>query len=273
MNRPIISLTTDFGNSHYVGQLKGVLATLAPEAMVIDITHAISPQSILEGAVILQDSIPYFPAETIHIAVVDPGVGTSRGLLAAQIGTWTFVGPDNGLFSGVAREWPIKKLVKLQERRWWRTTVSNTFHGRDIMAPVASHLAKGVPIESFGPLLKDMLRIEIPLPDVLSLATHDEVLVKGKTLFADSYGNLLTNIRERDLERLLALSPNRALQVMVTDERDSRRILCVFVSTYGESLPGQLVSLLGSSGRLELGIVNGNAAKMFPLGATVSVSC
>lgn len=274
MSRPIITLTTDFGSSHYVGQLKGVLAGMAPEAIVMDLTHSIQPQAILEGAIVLQDSVPHFPLGSIHIAVVDPGVGTSRGLIAAEIGDWTFIGPDNGLFSGLLQDWPLRRVVRLNQPRWWRSQVSHTFHGRDIMAPVAAHLANGEPLESFGVLQTDVVKLEIPVPQVETVVTaQDEITVKGETLIADSYGNMLTNIRRERLLQVLELEQINLMRVEVENRQNGERTEIDFVHTYGEREPGTLIALFGSSGRLELGIVNGNAAKIFPLGATVLASC
>lgn len=259
---PIIALTTDFGASFYVGQLKGVLATLAPQARVIDLTHEIEPQSIRHGAIVLQDSIPWFPNGSIHIAVVDPGVGTDRRLVVADFDGRLVIGPDNGLLSALAADSPPRRIVQLNKPEFWATRPSATFHGRDIMAPVAAYLANGGKVESLGDPLQTLN--PSPIPQVAYRFESDLEIIEGVVCMADRYGNLLTNVRIQDLP---ALTQPRAIQEwkLVIEGlenpysgRIDRREIPI-VNTYGDANPGEWVALIGSSGRLEISIPNGNA--------------
>ncbi|MCY3012046.1 MAG: SAM-dependent chlorinase/fluorinase [Planctomycetota bacterium] len=258
MIRPWITLTTDFGSSFYVGQMKGCLARLIPHAQVIDITHAITPQNIVEGAIVLQDSIPHFPEGSIHIAVVDPGVGTSRALVAAQIGPWILIGPDNGLLSAIASDWPVGQIVKLTNSRLWNSTVSPTFHGRDIMVPVAATIAGGVSLSELGEPQCGLA--PSPISPIQVLAKK----VLGMTVSSDSFGNLLTNIRGRELNALgRTMSSADSVTIQWIDKGIENRRKLPWIRTYGERPPGTLVAIVGSSDRMEIGVVGGNAKELF----------
>ena len=235
MTKPVIGLLTDFGlQDHYVGVLRAVIAGIAPEALVVDVSHAVPPQSILAGQRLLRASVPYFPAGSIFLAVVDPGVGTSRRPMAVHRAERYFVGPDNGLFT----PWLDGQAVELTAPEFRLPNVSATFHGRDVFAPAAAHLALGVPLERFGPPLTDPIRLDPPLPRTLPDGT-----IVGEIGYVDRFGNLITNItgvssgavrfREREL-------PLRA--------------------TYGEAAPGELLALLGSDCEVEIAVRDGNAA-------------
>ena len=258
MIRPWITLTTDFGSSFYVGQMKGRLASLIPHAQVIDITHAITPQNILEGAMVLQDSIPHFPEGSIHIAVVDPGVGTSRSLVAAEIGPWILIGPDNGLLSAIASDWPVGQIVKLTNSKWWNSTVSPTFHGRDIMVPVAASIAGGVSLLELGEPQSELS------PSPISPIQIFSSKVVGATVSSDSFGNLLTNIRGRELNALRrTMSPTDSVTIQWMDNEFENQRELPWIRTYGERPSGTLVAIVGSSDRLEIGVVDGNARELF----------
>jgi S-adenosylmethionine hydrolase len=256
----LITLTTDFGQgSPYVAQMKGVLLAIHPQVSIVDISHTIAPQDVLGGALVLAETCHHFPRDTIHVAVVDPGVGTSRSILAARIGDHTFVAPDNGLLSVVAKERPLHSIVRLENREFWRAEVSHTFHGRDIMAPVAAHLSQGVACDDLGPCVDEMVELEVP-----SVQRRDGTL-QGTVLAIDSFGNLVTNIRpdlipgDIDREKLRITCGSADIQGMTT--------------TYGSHRPGTIVALIGSSDRLELAVVQGSAASVLQatVGFTVNV--
>ncbi len=254
-----ITFLTDFGtDAPYVAQMKGVVLSIAPHVRLVDLSHAVPPQSVRLGAIVLADCVRWFPPGTVHVAVVDPGVGTDRPILAAEIGTWRFVAPDNGLWSLLTRRFPIHRVVRLAESSYWNSPVSPTFHGRDIMAPVAAYWASGIPIEAFGPPAQIECPLAWPSPEI-----HDDRIV-GQVIAADSFGNLVTNITQSELAKL-GESPGKR-HVVVGDDSVLR-----FVTTYGEAAPDELVALVGSSGRLELAVVGGSAARR--LGVDVPDRC
>jgi S-adenosylmethionine hydrolase len=245
---PIITLTTDFGpSSPYVAAMKGVILSINPAAVIVDITHAVPPQEIRRGAVILDLVTERFPAGSIHVAVVDPGVGTGRALVYAEIGRQQYLAPDNGLLSRMALRLPPRKIIQLTQQEYWLETVSETFHGRDVLAPVAARLSLGLEPERLGPPLEKL--VSLSWPGVHITPTR----IKGFVLEVDSFGNLVTNISAE----MLAGRP--------VDERVC--IVCGIYETYGiyhaygEQLPGMLVALINSNGWLELALVNENAAE------------
>jgi len=190
---PILTLTTDFGlKDGFVGTLKGVIWGIYPEAQIADLSHAIAPQNVLEGAYALWRAYSFFPPGTVHVAVVDPGVGTQRRPLAMRAGMWYFVGPDNGLFTPVLADaekngWPVE-VVHLTNKDYWLPGVSHTFHGRDIFAPVAAHLAKGVPLIELGQPIHDPLRLAMPKPEKTPTGWHAHITV------VDVFGNCATDL-------------------------------------------------------------------------------
>ena len=247
---PILTLTTDFGlKDGFVGVMKGVIWGICPEARIADLSHSVAPQNVLEGAFVLARACPFFPPGTVHLAVVDPGVGTERRPLAARLGDHFFVGPDNGLFTPVIeateRKGEALDFVHLTNPRYWLPDVSRTFHGRDLFAPVAAHLAGGVPLAELGPAITDPVRIPLPHPE--KTASGWNAHVTG----VDSFGNLTTDLpasalerRERVLFRLLG--------------REVRGL----VDSYGHEQPGALVALADSQGFVEIAAVNGSAAQL-----------
>lgn len=247
--RPLITLTTDFGlGSPYVAQMKGVILSHGEDATLIDITHGIRPQHIREGALVLADATPRFPVGTIHVAVVDPGVGTSRKLLYAEFGGQRFLAPDNGLLSLVARQMPRGLVISLKRPEYWGATVSPTFHGRDILAPVAGRLASGLAPDKLGPPL--VVLVELTVPEARIAADH----ALGEVLLVDSFGNLLTNI---PADRL----PAAALGADLVVECKGRTIAGL-QSAYEVAPPGTLVAIVDSQGRLEIAAVRGSAASV-----------
>jgi S-adenosylmethionine hydrolase len=254
MALPIISLTTDFGDSPYVGQIKGVLACLVPNGRIVDLTHAVPPQDVVFAALALADTVPHFPDGSIHIAVVDPGVGTERPLVAAKIGSWFVLGPDNGLLSELAQCWPLVELVTLNRPEYWRNPVSATFHGRDILAPIAARIALGQPLSQLGEP-KNRLHESIIAPPLI---LPNKIV--GTTLTQDSFGNLVTNIQKKHLFELHGQTPRIRMPGYGFEPK--------WVRTYGDAAAGDCVALIGSSGRLEISVVNGNAGKLFVPAAT-----
>lgn len=251
----VITLTTDFGlRDGFAGILKGVIYGIAPQVKIVDITHTIEPQNILEGAYILQRAAPFFPAGTIHIYVVDPGVGTGRRPLAARLGEHTFVGPDNGMLTPLIEaaeqnEKPVE-FVHLNNPKYWLPKVSRTFHGRDIFAPAGAHLASGVLLSALGPRISDPVRIELPRPEKTDGGWIAHIIR------IDVFGNLATDLpasalagRTQVVVRLLGAAVDRITE------------------SYGHKQPGDLVALVDSEGYLEIAVVNGSAAQK--LGAKV----
>jgi len=247
MSRSLITLTTDFGvGSPYVAQIKGVILAIQPAAVLVDVTHAIAPQDIRQAALVLEDVTPRFPAGSIHVAVVDPGVGTERRILAAEIGGRYYIAPDNGLLSRVANAVPAARIVALTRSEYWLSSVSATFHGRDIMAPVAAHLSLGLELEALGPPCDRMTQLTWPRGAV------EKRRVGGEIIAVDSFGNLVTNISV-DVLAAVGLMDSASVQC-------GGRTVSGLAATYGLRPPGTLIALIGSSGRLELAVVNGSAA-------------
>jgi S-adenosylmethionine hydrolase len=258
--RPVIALLTDFGSAdHYAGTMKGVIVGICPDATLIDITHDIPPHDVMAGALELAASYKFFPPGTIFVAVVDPGVGSGRRGLAVDCGEYRFVAPDNGVLTLVAREAPPKKIVELTERRYARPTVSRTFEGRDRFAPAAAWLGKGIQLSALGRPMSDMQRIDVPLPEVSADA------VRGVVLRVDRFGNLVTNIDRKTVERL---GQSGTIAIEAAGQRMGR-----IVATYAE-LPGEGVgALFGSTDHLELAAPSASAAERLGLsrGAAVVV--
>lgn len=243
---PIITLTTDFGNgSPYVAAMKGVILSINPAATIVDISHAVPAQDVTHGVLVLEDTTPWFPDDTVHVAVVDPGVGTNRAILYARIGTQQYVAPDNGLLGRLmARTPPCCSSGRGCEH--WLPDVSNTFHGRDIMAPVAARLSLGLDPRRLGPAVGHLTQLNMPRPLVV------EEKVRGQVIAIDSFGNLITNITHD----FLAGRPNDSRACVVCGIFETYGIY----RAYGEQAAGMLVALIGSTHRLELALVGDNAA-------------
>lgn len=255
----LITLTTDFGlNSPYVAMTKGVILSLCPEAVVVDIAHDIPPQDIRHAALVLDEVVGWYPDGTIHVAVVDPGVGTDRALVYAKIGEQHFLAPDNGLLSRLAARIAPAKIIRLTKPEYWLPRVSNTFHGRDILAPVAARLASGLDPELLGSPMDRLTSLE------WQEARVSPTRVDGCVIEIDTFGNLITNITAS----VLAGRP--------TDRRAC--IACNIYETwgiyraYGDQVKGTFVALIGSSDRLELAIVGDNAAKRLGIGVGTPVA-
>jgi S-adenosylmethionine hydrolase len=225
--------------------VKGVILNINPRARLVDLSHTIPPQDVQHTAWFLVGAIPPFPKTAMHLVVVDPGVGTDRPLLYVEVDGRRLVVPDNGCWTLLAQELGTPPHVtRLEESRYWCKPVSNTFHGRDILAPVMAHLSLGVSPELLGPATAKWKKLTVPSPTV------DDGRVTGSILFVDHFGNLITNIRESDYE---TLGGELLFRIGATEVRR-------FVRAYAQACPGELVVLISSSGRLEIAIAQGNAA-------------
>ena len=260
MARPVIALLTDFGTrDHYAGTMKGVVLGICPDATLVDITHDIAAHDVLGGALELAASYKYFPAGTIFLVVVDPGVGSARRGLAAEAGDYKFVAPDNGVLTAVFDEHPPRKVVELSERKYARPTVSRTFEGRDRFAPGAAWLAKGIDLGALGRPAVGFHRLEIPKPIL------DEQQIVGEVLRVDRFGNLVTNIDRRTFDRLTG----QTLEI-----RAGGHAVAKVVSTYADVSAGEVCALFGSSDHLEVAANGSSAAALLALerGAPVTIS-
>jgi S-adenosylmethionine hydrolase len=244
---PLITLLSDFGTRDpYVASMKGVILGLNPEAVLVDLSHEVPPQDVKAGALMLAGVAPYFPAGTIHLAVVDPGVGSGRRALAARAGGQFWVGPDNGLFHLAFRGAPKLIVVSLENRAFFRPRVSATFHGRDIFAPVAAHLSLGVDLDILGPRITDPVSLTFPEPAVTP------AMIRGEIIWVDGFGNLVSNIQAGDLA------------AWAGEERVELRAGSVKMEgwrrTYSDAAPGEFLALEGSHGFVEIACAMDNAA-------------
>jgi S-adenosylmethionine hydrolase len=257
----IVTLTTDFGpNSPYVAAVKGVILSICPAATIVDVAHDIPPQDIRRAALVLDEATPWYPAGTIHLAVVDPGVGTDRAIVYARIGDHHYVAPDNGLLSRLAARTPPSKIIQLTAAEYWLPRVSNTFHGRDIMAPVAARLALGLDPDQLGPPLERLTALDWPEP------RQGAARIDGYVIEIDTFGNLITNITSEMLAG--RLTDHRACIVCSIYETWG------IYRTYGDQPNGTFIALIGSNGRLELALVGDNAARRLGItaGTTVTIA-
>jgi len=263
----VITLTTDFGHDDgYVGTMKGVMATIAPGVPLIDITHSIRPQAVAEAAYVLWASLPYFPSGSVHLVVVDPGVGTARRAIVSRTAWGVLVGPDNGVFSYVWAAAPPDLIVALENRQYRRGKVSSTFHGRDIFAPAAAHIAAGVPLECFGRVVTDAERLPLPLIEI------SPGRIRGNILHIDRFGNAVTSIGRLnwtapDLDLVPAFGPQSSVRLDPDEVTVSvrGRTLSQIHYTYGEVASGDPVALVGSEGLLEIALNRGHAAEALGL--------
>jgi len=261
VSRPIIAMLTDFGTrDHYAGTIKGVMLTLCPDAVLVDISHEIPPHDILTGALELASSYRFFPHGTIFLVVVDPGVGSSRRGIAAEVGEYRFVAPDNGVLTAVFAETAPKRVVSLTERKYARPTISKTFEGRDRFAPAAAWLARGAEMTALGTAVRDYVRIDIPQ------ASEEDGRIVGRVLRVDRFGNLVTNISRAMVDRASARGP---IRISVGDHG-----VGALVETYAAAAPGSVCALFGSSDHLEIAENGGRAADrlVVGVGAVVEVA-
>jgi S-adenosylmethionine hydrolase len=249
LSNPIITLTTDYGtNDHLVGVLKGVILRILPNATVVDINHHVVPFDLLDGALTIGSAYSYFPPRAVHVVVVDPGVGTQRRPIVVTGEQHFFVAPDNGVLSVVYDREPVAKVRHITAEHYFLNPVSETFHGRDIFAPVAAWLAKTYQTEVFGDEISDYVRFTLPR------AKPNGAALKGVVLRVDAFGNLITNLRAEDLPPGMAAAGQINLQI--GNARVER-----LAQTFAEGKPGELVAVMGSSGFLEVAVNRGHAAR------------
>lgn len=261
--RPIITLLTDFGTADpYVAAMKGTILQVCPVAEIVDISHEIPPHDILAGAFVLANAAPAFPEGTVHVVVVDPGVGTGRGILVGQFGGQHYVFPDNGVISFIKEVLPLQGLVAVRNlQKLGFDQISHTFHGRDIMAPLAGHLAMGLNPADVGTTPSRYKLLDLPLPET------DETSMAGRILYVDHFGNLISNIQDADIRSRFK-------------DRANIRIECNGQSvgpiseTYGRVRPGETLALINSMGLLEIAICQGRACDILGagIGADVTVT-
>lgn len=250
MANPIITLTTDYGtNDHLVGTVKGVILNINPDANIVDITHNVPPYDVLDGALAIGSAYRYFPPKTIHLVIVDPGVGTSRRPLLVRGGTQYFIAPDNGVLSMVYEREASLSVYHLTTEHYHLRPVSRTFHGRDIFAPVAAWLSKAWQPQSMGEAVTDFKRLALPKPK------SENGAVTGMVLRIDNFGNLLTNLTPGDFPEEILKSGT--LQMRVND-REVKRL----VANFAQGEPGEPVAIIGSSGYIEIAVNKGNAARL-----------
>jgi len=249
--RPIVALLTDFGNrDHYAGAVKGAVLAACPDAAVVDVTHEIPPHDVAEAAWTLLAAVGSFPAGSVFLAVVDPDVGSARRAVAADAGGYRFVGPDNGVLGLVLAQHAGARVHEITNRALFRHEVSETFHGRDVFAPVAGRLAAGAPLDEVGPPISDPVRRELPLPRQLEDAWEAEVV------HVDRFGNLTTSFARADVDAILAGVGGDTTDVVAL----VGGVVMPLVRTYAEVTEGEPCALIGSSGRLEVAVSRGDAA-------------
>lgn len=262
-----ISLLTDFGlRDPYVGIMKAVIASRAPAASVIDLSHSVSPQDVTEAAFFIASSFPYFPVDTVHVIVVDPGVGSGRAVVAMRAAGHFFLAPDNGVLTRIMENASIEEIVRVENEGYFLHPVSRTFHGRDIFAPVAAAVAEGLQLAELGPLIgaADAVRIRLPGPSLT-----EKGCLKGEVIAVDGFGNLITNLDEESLARVSAGKDPSALSVEIGES-----FIQGLSSSYRAVPEGGLLAIIGSRGYLEISVNQGDAGRHLNCGKrTTVVAC
>lgn len=256
----IITLTTDFGDeSGYAGVMKGVILTVNPDCQIIDITHRVSQQDVEEAAFLLNNSFSYFPEHSIHVVVVDPGVGSERKPILVETDKYWFVGPDNGVFSFMFLMEGFKKVWEITNKSYFLPEISSTFHGRDIFAPVAAHLSLGVSAEELGKELKGFVMLKDLEPEV------ETGVIKARVVYTDRFGNLISNISKDLFNRLVA---DKSFNISVGGKTIQKLSL-----SYADVRDGEVLALFGSSQWLEISVKNGNCQKELDIkkGAEINI--
>jgi len=259
----IVTFTTDFGlNDPFVGIMHGVVLNIRPETPIVDISHAVPSYDILNGAIIIAQSYQFFPPRTVHVVVVDPGVGSQRRPIIAETGDYVFVAPDNGVLSLVEAQEAKFSVRHITAERYFLQPVSQTFHGRDIFAPVAGWLSNGVAPAEFGPEIFDYIRLSLPSTE--RVADH----LRGTVIKVDKFGNVITNIRETDAPELFAPSP-APFRLVISGQAITR-----LFRSYAEGTESELFAIIGSSGFLEIATTRSSAAEKLKaeVGAPVEIS-
>ena len=260
--QPIITLTTDFGlTDHFVGTIKGVILEIARDVEIVDISHSVQAFDVLDGALTISQAYSYFPAGTVHVVVVDPGVGTARRPILATCDKYHFIAPDNGVLSMVyAREERVH-VRHITSNHYFLQPTSNTFHGRDIFSPVAAYLAKGVDPLKFGEEVEDYVKFSAPRPKAVN-----ETTLRGVVLKVDRFGNLITNITPQDAPMLFAAEA-AAFKIVV-----GKREVTQIRQAYAEGAPGEVFGIVGSMGFLEIAANRAAAAQVIGAGKGSEVS-
>ena len=253
MKNPIVTLTTDFGTGdNYVASMKAVMLNINPDIEIVDITHHIKRHDIMEACFILKNTYHYFPNWSIHVVVVDPTVGSSRRSIVASINSHHFIAPDNGVLSGLYQDPEDISVFEIEAEHYYLKPLSSTFHGRDIFAPIAAWMAKGIEIENFGEKIEDYVDLELPVPVV-----DDEGTLEGEIIHVDSFGNLITNVDRAQFDQLLEEAENHSFELQVGD-----LTLSELKQYYAECEEGKPSLLFGSTAQLELAIKEKSASEV-----------
>jgi len=256
---PVITLLTDFGiEDEYAGVLKGVILSINPSATIVDITHQVAPQDVVNAAYLIESASRYFPPGTIHTVIVDPGVGSDRAIIALKRFGHIFLAPDNGVLSFVANREEIDMLIRVENRRFFLENIGNTFHGRDIFAPVAAHLSSGCELAVLGPSMdiNDVVRLEMTEPAVGAKGD-----IVGSVVAIDRFGNLITNIDARSIRSLTATAADGAVEILIGENRING-----ISDNYHSVEKGNPLAVIGSRGCVEIAVNCGDAAGRFKAG-------
>ncbi len=257
MDRRILTLLTDFGlRDHYVGAIKGVILSINPSVNLVDLTHMVPPQDVPSGAFTLGQAYRWYPERTIHMAVVDPGVGTARKALAVSAGGHYFVAPDNGLLSYVLEREEDATAYEITADHYYCKPLSSTFHGRDVFAPIAAWISRDIPLHQLGPVCASPVRLKIP-----AVIRVRDSLIQAAVLAVDQFGNLVTNLKPEDVPAFSGGTP-RPCKVLA-----GHREITAFHRTFGEGGAGEVFLVPGSAGFLEIAVRNGSAAALLNLSA------
>lgn len=249
----IITLLTDFGSADgYVAEVKGRILSINPSATLVDLSHEVRPQDIREAAFILSQTYRAFPKGTIHVVVVDPGVGSARKKILVQTASFFFIGPDNGVFTLALAGERVERMVELARPQFFASTVSRTFHGRDVFGPAAAHVSLGIPVTAFGPRVRRIVKL------TQTRASRTGGVIRGEVIHADRFGNLVTNIPEEWLKGFRG-------SVTIGETR------VPYVKTYATVREGEPVALIGSAKLLEIAVNRGSAAERFGVRLTIKV--
>jgi S-adenosylmethionine hydrolase len=256
--QPIITLLTDFGlQDHFVGTMKGVIASINPEALVIDITHDVVPHDIFQAAFLIKSTYQYFPPSTIHVVVVDPGVGTNRRALIVSSERGYFIAPDNGVLSYIYADEGIGEVREITADHYFLKPRTGTFDGRDVFGPVAAWMSKGVGLSSLGEPIEDYKKYDLPKPEPVGQGA-----MRCKILYIDRFGNLVSNLTQAHFEELLDASEKRRFAFQVGEHTIGK-----ISSSYTEGNDNEIIAIFGSTGFLEFSANKGNAFKLTGIGA------
>ncbi|MBI3327018.1 MAG: SAM-dependent chlorinase/fluorinase [Nitrospinae bacterium] len=253
MPRPIVALLTDFGyRDPWVGMMKGVMLGINPTLQLIDITHEITPQRVCEAAIVLSVAYPYFPSGTIYLVVVDPGVGGARRALVAETANHIFIAPDNGVVGPVLEGTGVRRVIQLTNDAYFRPQISRTFHGRDVFAPVAAWLSRGVDVGAMGQAIDDYARLELPQPRALANGT-----LEGELMYQDRFGNFITSLSEAWVAQQWGPAPWAAVAAQIENY-----VIHGLDSYYAQRPPAELGMIFNSWGFLEIFVNQGHAGQL-----------